>query len=81
MRVLWTLVDPDEKVRAQNFIDTVVFRGGDAVSGSMFNAMTQALGFAAGGIAAVSIPLSLVWLSLSLRLGHRYREREREAAV
>ena len=79
MRVLWTLVDPDEKIRAQNFIDTVVFRGGDAVSGSMFNAMTQTLGFAAGGIAAVSIPLALVWLSLSLRLGHRYREREAAA--
>ena len=76
MRVLWTLVDPDEKVRAQNFIDTVVFRGGDAVSGSMFNAMTQTLGFAAPGIAAVSIPMAFVWLGLCLRLGRRYRERE-----
>ena len=32
LRVLYTVVEPQEKYTAQNFIDTVVFRGGDAAS-------------------------------------------------
>lgn len=77
MRVLYTLVEPEEKYRAQNFIDTVVFRGGDAVSGSLFGVMTRSLGMASAGIAAVSIPLALAWLAICLGLGRRHKERER----
>ena len=72
MRVLYTLVRPEEKYRAQNFIDTVVFRGGDAISGSMFNVMTKGLGLASAGVAAVSIPLALVWLAICIGLGRRH---------
>ncbi len=75
MRVLYTLVTPDEKYRAQNFIDTVVFRGGDAVSGAMFGTMTKSLGFAASGVAAVSVPLAAIWLALCLGLGRMHTER------
>ena len=80
MRVLWTLVDREEKYRAQNFIDTVVFRGGDAVSGSMFNVMTLNLGLASLGVALVSIPMAVVWLGLCLGLGRRYAEKEGSSA-
>ncbi len=75
MRVLYTLVTPDEKYRAQNFIDTVVFRGGDAISGSMFAVMTKSLGFGAAGVAAVSVPLAALWLALCLGLGRMHTER------
>jgi ATP:ADP antiporter, AAA family len=75
MRVLYTLVSPDEKYRAQNFIDTVVYRGGDAISGSMFGVMTKSMGFAAGGVALVSIPLAVVWLALCLKLGQMHTAR------
>ena len=78
MRVLYTLVEPEEKYRAQNFIDTVVFRGGDAVSGSLFGIMTRGLGMASAGVAVVSIPLALVWLGLCLGLGRRHAARERD---
>jgi ATP:ADP antiporter, AAA family len=78
MRVLYTLVSPEEKYRAQNFIDTVVFRGGDAISGSMFGLMTKTLGFAAGGVAAISIPLAALWLALCLKLGHMHTARAKE---
>ena len=80
MRVLYTLVEPDEKYRAQNFIDTVVYRGGDAVSGSLFGVMTRQLGLASLGVAIVSIPLALVWLAVCLRLGQRQAARAVERA-
>ena len=79
MRVLYTLVEPEEKYRAQNFIDTVVFRGGDAASGSLFGLMTRSLGFASAGVAAVSIPLALLWLSICLGLGRQHKARESAA--
>jgi ATP:ADP antiporter, AAA family len=75
MRVLYTLVSPEEKYRAQNFIDTAVFRGGDALSGSLFGLMTKSWGLAAGGVAAISIPLAAVWLALCLVLGRMHTQR------
>ena len=77
MRVLYTLVTPDEKYRAQNFIDTVVFRGGDAISGSMFAVMTKSMGFGAAGVAAISVPLAAIWLALCLGLGRMHTERSK----
>ena len=75
MRVLYTLVEPEEKYRAQNFIDTVVFRGGDAASGSLFNVMTKTLGLGSAGVAAISIPLAAIWLAICLGLGRLHTER------
>src|SRR5690606_29517352 len=46
IKVLYTLTAPDEKYKAQSFIDTVVYRGGDAVSGWMFAAVSAGAGFA-----------------------------------
>jgi ATP:ADP antiporter, AAA family len=80
MRVLYTLVTPDEKYRAQNFIDTVVFRGGDAISGSMFGVMTKSLGFGAAGVAVISVPLAALWLALCLGLGRMHTERSKTQA-
>ncbi len=78
MRVLYTLVEPDEKYRAQNFIDTVVYRGGDAISGSLFSVMTKTFAMASAGVAVVSIPLALLWLAICLGLGKRHAERAAE---
>ena len=78
MRVLYTLVSPEEKYRAQNFIDTAVFRGGDALSGSLFTVMTRSWGLGAAGVAAISIPLAALWLGLCLVLGRMHIERAAE---
>ena len=37
MKVLYTVVGAEEKYKAQNFNDTVVFRGGDAASAWALN--------------------------------------------
>ncbi len=71
IRVLYTVVAPADKYRSQNFIDTLVHRGGNAASSWLFNDAAKALGIAASLIAAASIPLALVWAWLSLDLGKR----------
>jgi AAA family ATP:ADP antiporter len=74
-RVLYTVVDPEDKYKAQNFIDTVVFRGGDAASGWVFHGLGKALGLATSSVALVTVPFALAWLALSLRLGRAQEER------
>jgi len=68
--ILYTVVGRETKYKAKNFIDTVVYRGGDAVSGWAFAGL-KALGLGLTGIAAVAVPLALVWAWLGLRLGRR----------
>ncbi len=74
-RVLYTVVEPQDKYKAQNFIDTVVFRGGDAASGWVFHGLGKALGLATSSVALVTIPFAMVWLALSLVLGRAQEQR------
>jgi AAA family ATP:ADP antiporter len=75
VKVLYTVVDPEEKYKAQNFIDTVVFRGGDAASGWVFNSLGKGLGFSGGAVAILALPLAIAWLWLSFALGRQLVER------
>lgn len=63
-------VTREEKYKAKNFIDTVVYRGGDAVSGWAFAGLT-ALGLGATGIAVVALPLCAAWIAIAIHLGRR----------
>ena len=76
VKVLYTGVDSEEKYKGQNFIDTVVYRGGDAASGWLFNALAKGLGLGASALAVAALPMALVWLGLSVVLG-----REQDKAV
>ena len=73
---LFTVVGRDERFKAKNLIDTVVYRGGDALSGWLHSAL-QALGLAVAGIATVALPLAAAWLALSTGLGYSHRQRSR----
>jgi AAA family ATP:ADP antiporter len=80
--VLFTSVPREDRYKAKNFIDTVVYRGGDQI-GSWSYAGLIALGLGMSGIALVAVPLSAAWLALSLWLGlrqQRSEKAEREAA-
>ena len=74
-RVLYTVVEPEDKYKAQNFIDTVVFRGGDAASGWLFNSVAKAAGLATPAVAMLTVPFALLWVWLSLRLGNAQEEQ------
>jgi AAA family ATP:ADP antiporter len=79
-KVLYTAVDTDERYKAQNFIDTVVYRGGDALSGAVFNGLTKAAGLPLAAVALVSIPVAGIWLAMSLRFDEALRKRLAENA-
>lgn len=74
--MLFTTLDRSERYKAKSLIDTVVYRGGDALSGWAFTGLA-ALGLGLGGIALAFVPVALAWIGIGLWLG---RSREREPA-
>jgi len=74
--LLFTVVGREAKYKAKNFVDTVVYRGGDAASGWLFAGL-QALGFGLAGIAWVGVPIAALWAALALRLGWRQEQLRR----
>jgi AAA family ATP:ADP antiporter len=75
IKVMYTLTSPDEKYKVQNFIDTVVYRGGDAASGWLFAGISGGMGFAAAATALVSLPLAGLWLWTARGLGEAHADR------
>jgi ATP:ADP antiporter, AAA family len=78
--VLFTSVPREDRYKAKNFIDTVVYRGGDQV-GSWAYAGLIALGLRMTGIAMVAVPLSVIWLVLSIWLARRQERAEHESDI
>jgi AAA family ATP:ADP antiporter len=70
--MLFTVLGREEKYKSKNFIDTVVFRGGDAASG-WFYAAGKAAGLGLAGFATVAIPAAILWLGVGLLLGSQHR--------
>jgi ATP:ADP antiporter, AAA family len=68
--VLFTAVPREDRYKAKNFIDTVVYRSGDQVASWSYAGLI-ALGLSMSGIAMVAVPLSALWLALSFWLGRR----------
>ncbi|BAU47541.1 MFS transporter [Sulfurifustis variabilis] len=68
--MLYVVLGREEKYKAKNFIDTVVYRGGDAVSAWAYAGL-RAMGLSLGTIAFVAVPLSLAWAWLAYGLGRR----------
>jgi AAA family ATP:ADP antiporter len=75
-QVFFTVVDREEKYKAKNLIDVVIYRGSDALYSWVFDTL-QALGLKLGAIALVALPVAGCWLLLSAVLG---RTQERRAA-
>ena len=69
---LFTVVSPEDRFKAKGAIDTVVYRGGDALSGWLHGALS-AIGLGLASISALAIPLAGVWLWLSISLGRAQR--------
>jgi len=69
--MLFTVLTREEKYKSKNFIDTVVFRGGDAASGWVYAAL-KGLGLSLAGLAAAAIPGAILWLAVGLWLGKQH---------
>ena len=74
--VLFTVLAREEKYKAKNVIDIVVFRGADAAGGWLFAAL-RSLGMELRAISLVAVSLAAAWFVLALALG---RAQERRAA-
>ena len=74
--VLFTVLEREEKYKAKNVIDIVVFRGADAVSGWLF-AVLRGAGLELSTISLATVPLAGAWLVLALALGRAQERRAR----
>jgi AAA family ATP:ADP antiporter len=68
--MLYVVLGREEKYKAKNFIDTVVYRGGDAVSAWAYAGL-RAMGLSLGAIAFVAVPVAALWAWLAYGLGRR----------
>ncbi len=68
--VLYTVVPREDRYKAKNFIDTVVYRGGDQV-GAWAYALIAMTGFGSALMTTIAIGLAAVWLINGLWLGRR----------
>jgi ATP:ADP antiporter, AAA family len=76
-QVFYTVLGREEKYKAKNLIDVVIYRGSDALYGWVFDSL-QALGLKLGAIALCALPVAGCWFILSAALG---RAQERRAAL
>jgi ATP:ADP antiporter, AAA family len=74
---LFTVVTREEKYKAKSLIDTFVYRGGDALSGSLYKGLTG-MGAGPAAIGWLGALISAVWTVLALALG-RAQERANPA--
>jgi AAA family ATP:ADP antiporter len=75
---LFTVVSREDKYKAKNLIDTLVYRGGDQF-GAWSNKLLGRFGLGLAGISFVAAPLAAIWLVITLWLGRRQARMAREA--
>jgi ATP:ADP antiporter, AAA family len=73
-QVFFTVLGREEKYKAKNLIDVVIYRGSDALYSWVFDGL-QALGLKLGAIALVAWPFAAGWLALSIVLGRAQEHR------
>jgi len=77
---LFTVVSREEKYQAKSLIDTFAYRGGDALSGSLYKAFTTGLGAGHVAIGWLGAAVAALWALLALGLGRAFQQRANGAA-
>jgi AAA family ATP:ADP antiporter len=75
--MLYVVLSRQEKYKAKNFIDTVVYRAGDAISAWVYAGM-RSIGLTMGSIALIAVPIALVWAWIAFGLGRRQQKISEE---
>jgi AAA family ATP:ADP antiporter len=78
--MLYTVVPPEQKYKAKNFIDTVVYRGGDALSGWVKRAL-DVLAEHPSLAMFIGAGIAMAWAFTGLSLGRQQRGREARQAT
>jgi AAA family ATP:ADP antiporter len=76
---LFNVLGREEKYKAKNFMDTVVFRGGDTASGWLATWL-RTLGAGMAGIALFAMPLAALWGLTGIWLARRHTRLRAAAA-
>lgn len=69
--VIYTVVDPEERYKAKNFIDTFVYRGNDALVAWLLGAL-HAAGAGTATIAALGVGVAAGWAANGYSLGRKH---------
>jgi len=77
---LFTVVSREEKYQAKSLIDTFAYRGGDAISGSLYKAFTAGLGAGHTAVGWLGAAISALWMLLALGLGSAFQQRAQRTA-
>lgn len=85
--MLYSVVSPEDKYKAKNFIDTSIYRFGDIVGsrvveflmgGKVLGMVFVTLGIA--GVSVVMMPFAAIWFVVSLWLGRDYKRKAKTLA-
>jgi ATP:ADP antiporter, AAA family len=79
-QIFYTVLGREEKYKAKNLIDVVVYRGSDATYTWVYDSL-QLLGLKLAGIALVALPIAAGWLILSTVLGRSQESRAARLAL
>lgn len=71
--MLYSVVSPEAKYKAKNFIETTIYRGWDWVAAWLIKAMG---GIGISGVAMVCVPIALAWTALAFWIGREYKRRD-----
>lgn len=71
--MLYVVLNREQKYKAKNFIDTTVYRSGDALSAWVY-AGFKTVGLQLGQIALIAVPLALLWAAVAFFLGKKHEQ-------
>ena len=71
--MLYSVVSPEEKYKAKNFIETTVYRGWDVVSTWTIRSIGS---IGLSGVALLCVPIAFVWVLIVRWIGRDYRRRD-----
>ena len=71
--MLYSVVSPEAKYKAKNFVDTTVYRGWDVVSSWTIRSIG---GLGLSGVALVCVPVAAIWMLIVRWIGAEYRRRD-----
>ncbi|MDH3637022.1 MAG: MFS transporter [Gammaproteobacteria bacterium] len=78
--VLYTVVVPEDKYKTKNVTDTLVYRGGDALSAWLYAGLA-AVGLSIGNILIAALPIALTWMISGWWLARRHDSMASTATV
>jgi AAA family ATP:ADP antiporter len=70
--MLYTKVTQEERFKAKPVVDIVVYRGGDALSGTLFAFLTDGVGLGIAAVAIVGSAIAAAWAGAGVWLGRQF---------